>query len=141
MLSTQVKQVELKNQLNKPNPHIKNPNPNIFDLIKNWNYLQRAKLIQNAILPIWGARRLFLGKELSQDLLNMLHKGAFELNRISAPIKWMLPRAQYNQKNSYELQSQFKHYCKEKRCSTCLIGQSLWPTKIDLVKDVDNPRL
>ena len=140
-INTHVKQAELKNQLNKPNPQHKNPNPNIFDLIKNWNYLQRSKLIQNAILPIWGARRLFLGKELKQDLLSILDKGSFELNRISTPMKWMLPTSHFNQKNSYELQSQFKHYCKEKRCSTCLIGQSLWQTKIEIVKEADNSRL
>jgi hypothetical protein len=128
IFKTRKSQVKSENQLKEPIPHLIKHNSNIIDRVKNWNYLQRAKLIQNAILPIWGARRLFLGKELTADLLDILNQGSFELNRVSAPMKWMLPVSKFNQKNSYELQSQFKHYCKEKRCSTCLIGQSLWQT-------------
>ena len=94
-------QVKSENQRKEPIPHLINHKLIIIDASKNWNYLQRAKLIQNAILPIWGARRLFLGKELKQDLLSILDKGSFELNRISTPMKWMLPTSHFNQKNSY----------------------------------------
>jgi hypothetical protein len=128
IFKTRKSQVKSESQPKEPIQHLIKHNSNIIDRVKNWNYLQRAKLIQNAILPIWGARRLFLGKELTAELLDILNQGSFELNRVSAPMKWMLPVSNFNQKNSYELQSQFKHYCKEKRCSTCLIGQSLWQT-------------
>ena len=91
-----------------------------------WNYLNRAKLIQNAILPVWGARRMFIGKEINDGILQILENGSFELNRINAPMKWMVPSKGFNQRNSYELLNQFKHYCGEKRCTSCLIGNKLW---------------
>lgn len=95
-------------------------------VVKAWNYLYRAKLIQNAVLPVWGARRMFLGKEIDENILLILEKGAFELNRINAPIKWMIPSKGINQRNSYELLNQYKHFCREKQCTSCLIGKDLW---------------
>jgi hypothetical protein len=55
--------------------------------IKPWNYLGRSKLIQNAIIPVWGARRIFLGIPLTEGLLETLNSGVFELNRISSQLK------------------------------------------------------
>lgn len=94
--------------------------------LPTWNYLNRAKLIQNAILPVWGARRMFLGKEINDDILHILEAGSFELNRINAPMKWMIPSKGYNQRNSYQLLNQYKHFCGEKQCTSCFIGIELW---------------
>ncbi len=103
-----------------------------FDLLDNslkgpaWRELHRAKLIQNAILPIWGARRMFLGCFIDGELLNILESGTFELNRITSEIRILLPSQKNTQLLSFGLIHQSRHFCAQKRCSHCKIGQSLW---------------
>ncbi len=92
----------------------------------SWNELQRGKLIQNALLPVWGARRMFLGLSLDSSLLNILEAGTFELNRITSEIRFLLPVQKYQQRMSYGLIQQYKQYCSEKRCSHCKIGKAMW---------------
>jgi hypothetical protein len=98
--------------------------------IKAWNYLGRSKLIQNAIIPVWGARRIFLGLPLTEGLLETLNSGVFELNRISSQLKWIVQQEKVNQRRSYGMMSQYKQFCEVKKCSSCGIGRALWDSNI-----------
>ena len=87
----------------------------------------RERLIQNAILPVWGARRIYLGNEIDFDFSKMLKKGSFESNRITESMNWLINMgAPKNQKMSHALLAQHKHFCGIKKCSSCRIGQELW---------------
>ena len=98
--------------------------------IKPWNYLGRSKLIQNAIIPVWGARRIFLGLPLTEGLLETLNSGVFELNRISSQMKWIVQQEKVNQRRSYGMMNQFKQFCEVKKCSSCGIGRALWDSNL-----------
>jgi hypothetical protein len=98
--------------------------------IKPWNYLGRSKLIQNAIIPVWGARRIFLGLPLTEGLLETLNSGVFELNRISSQLKWIVQQEKVNQRRSYGMMSQYKQFCEVEKCSSCGIGRALWDSNI-----------
>lgn len=95
-----------------------------------WNYLSRSKLIQNAIIPVWGARRIFLGLPLTESLLEPLNSGVFELNRISSQMKWIAQQDKVNQRDSYGMMNQFKQFCGVKKCSSCGIGRALWDSNL-----------
>lgn len=98
--------------------------------IKPWNYLGRSKLIQNAIIPVWGARRIFFGLPLHEALLDPLSSGVFELNRISSQMKWIAGNAKINQRSSYGMMNQYKQFCEVKKCSSCRIGRALWDSNL-----------
>ena len=98
-----------------------------IESISSLNSNIRARLIQNAIIPTWGARRIFFGKEIDSELLSFNFFAAFEKNRITSAMKWMFPcKNKFNQSNSYALLAQNKHFCKLKNCSSCCIGKELW---------------
>lgn len=98
--------------------------------ITPWNYLGRSKLIQNAIIPVWGARRIFLGLPLTEALLEPLNSGAFEVNRISSQMKWIAQQETTNQRSSYGMMNQYKQFCEVKQCSSCRIGRALWQSNL-----------
>ena len=98
----------------------------LFSELPHWNRAQRSKLFQNVCLPIWNARRLYLGKKSDVTLLQELVHGPFEENRISLKVQKILKVGRMNQFQSFSLMAQNRNFCAEKRCSTCLIGRHLW---------------
>lgn len=82
------------------------------------------QLIINAIVPIWLAyATLHEDKLLMNHALGILEQLPPESNAITKKMHWM-NILNTSAKHSQQLMGQYDHYCAQKKCLECLVGQS-----------------
>jgi hypothetical protein len=111
------------------------PNENGSITIPNWNRTMKWKIFQNVLVPIWSARKVYLGEVPQSSILEMFTHGNFESNRITQEMHQLMKCTVQNQRYSYSLMAQYKNFCVEKQCTQCLIGNQLWFESSELTVD------
>ncbi len=82
------------------------------------------QLIINAIIPIWLAyATLHEDKELMNRAFEILEQLPPENNAVTKKMQWM-NFLNTSAKHSQQLMGQYEHYCTQKKCLECLVGQS-----------------